>query len=56
MLRIQQCLDSRLAVGGEVVSLTSGRALLPRNIFLLWYSFLIEVEQTTGASAAGRIR
>jgi hypothetical protein len=36
--------------------LLTGRALLPRNIFCFWYSFLLEAEQIPGPSAAGRIR
>jgi hypothetical protein len=42
MLRIPHVLDSRLADGGEVVSLTNR----PRSIlgYILWYSFLLEPE------------
>jgi hypothetical protein len=35
MLRIPHCLENRLTDGGRVVSLTTDRALLPRNIIFL---------------------
>jgi hypothetical protein len=35
MLRIPHCLDSRLIDGVRLSALSTGRALLPKNIFLL---------------------
>jgi hypothetical protein len=53
MLRIPHCLDNRLIDDGKVVSLNSPETLL---FLCFWYSFLLEVDQTPGPSAAGRIR
>jgi hypothetical protein len=38
MLRIQHCLDNRLTDGGEVVSLRTGRTLLPRNNIFFFFA------------------
>jgi hypothetical protein len=55
MLRIPHCLDNRLTDGGNVVSLTHGRAALyPQEDS--WYPFLLEAELTPGPSEAGRIK
>jgi hypothetical protein len=35
MLRVSHCLDNRLTVGGKIVVLRTGRALLPTNITFL---------------------
>jgi hypothetical protein len=42
MSKIPNCLESRLTVGGEVVSLTHRPHFTPRNIF--WHSFLLEAQ------------
>jgi hypothetical protein len=43
MLRIPHCLDNRFTDSGKVVSLRTGRALLPRNIIIFMYLVLISV-------------
>jgi hypothetical protein len=57
MLRIPHCLDKRFTDSDEVVSFTHRRRSTPRKLclFCLWYSVLLDSEQTPIASAAGRI-
>jgi hypothetical protein len=56
-LKIPHCADNRLTVAARLSAISTGRALLPRNIvFCFWYSFLLEAEQPPGPSAAGSIR
>jgi hypothetical protein len=48
-------MGSQMAV--RLSALRTGRALLPRNIIIMFLvSFLLEVEYTPGPSAARRIR
>jgi hypothetical protein len=45
-LRVPQYLDNRLTDGGKVVSLTRRPLFTPQEDS--WYSFLLEVESTSG--------
>jgi hypothetical protein len=58
MLKVSHCVDIRLTDGAEVVSLTHGSSSTCQKHFdiYLWYSFLLEAEQTPGANAAGMTR
>jgi hypothetical protein len=56
MLGIPHCLDNRVTVGGQVVSLKRwSLSTLKKQFFCFWYSFPLEAEQTPEHSAAGRI-
>jgi hypothetical protein len=50
-------LSRQSAYGWRLSDLRTGRALLPRNMFVcFWYSFLLEADWTPGPSMAGGIR